>query len=49
MRYLMYGAVSLLDGEQPELPLPKLVKHRALKKIKDTDIELMLKEYGIID
>ncbi|QIK85543.1 oleate hydratase [Erysipelothrix sp. HDW6B] len=49
LRYLMYGAVSLLDGEQPELPLPKLVKHQALKKIKDTDIELMLKEYGIID
>ena len=48
IRYLMYGASSLMDGEKLEIKLPKLVKHELMKKMKDTDVEALLKEYKLI-
>lgn len=48
IRYLLNGATTLLDGEKPDIRLPLLVRHQLEKKIKGTDIELLLKEYNII-
>jgi oleate hydratase len=48
IRYLLNGATTLLDGEKPDIKLPLLVRHQLEKKIKGTDIELLLKEYNII-
>ncbi len=48
VRYLLNGASELLDGQKPEIKLPALVKHQIAKKIKGTDVELLLKEYNII-
>ncbi|WNF90966.1 oleate hydratase [Vagococcus fluvialis] len=48
IRYLLYAGLSLLDGEQPDIHIPPLVKHKIMKKIKDTDIEELLKTYNIL-
>ena len=48
IRYLLNGAVELLDGEKPKLSLPPLTKRKIMKQLADTDIELLLEEYGII-
>lgn len=48
IRYLLNAGTALLDGEQPEIKIPALVKRKILKEIKGTDIELLLKEYNII-
>lgn len=48
VRYLLNGASELLDGQKPDIKLPALVKHQIAKKIKGTDVELLLKEYNII-
>ncbi|MGM9917900.1 MAG: oleate hydratase, partial [Lactimicrobium massiliense] len=48
IRYLLNAASEMLDGEKPEIKLPLLVRKQIEKKIKGTDIELMLKEYHII-
>lgn len=48
IRYLLNGATTLLDGEKPEIKVPGLIKKQIMKKIKGTDIELLLKEYNII-
>jgi len=48
IRYLLNGASTLLDGNKPEIRIPAIVRHQLEKKIKGTDIELLLKEYNII-
>ncbi len=48
IRYLLSGAVALLDGEKPDLKLNPLVKMGLEHKIAGTDIAVLLKEYGII-
>lgn len=48
IRYLLSAGVCLLDGEKPEVHIPPLVKHKIKKQIAGTDIEVLLKEYGII-
>lgn len=48
IRYLLNAAGEMLDGEKPDLKLPLLVRRKLEKKIKGTDIELLLKEYNII-
>ena len=48
IRYLLNAGRTLLDGEKPKLDLPPLVKHKILKQIAGTDIEVLLKEYGVI-
>ncbi len=48
IRYLLNGAIELLDGEKPKLPVPPLAKKKMMKKIAGTDIELLLEEYNII-
>ena len=48
IRYLLNGAVELLDGEKPKLPLPHLTKRKIMKQLSGTDIELLLEEYGIL-
>lgn len=49
IRYLLNGAISLLDGEKPELNLPPLTKRKIFKQIKGTEVEELLQEYNIID
>ena len=48
IRYLLNAGVCLLDGEKPKLDLPPLAKRKVMKQIAGTDIEKLLKEYGII-
>lgn len=48
IRYLLYAGVSLLDGEKPDISLPPLVRRKLMKQIKDTDVEVLLKEYKVI-
>jgi oleate hydratase len=47
-RYLLKAGLSLLDGERPQIDLPLLTKRKVLKQIAGTEIEQLLKEYGII-
>jgi oleate hydratase len=49
IRYLLSAASSLLDGEKPAIKLPLLVKKKIRKALKNTDIEILLKENNIID
>ena len=48
VRYLLSAGVRLLDGEKPEIELPFLVKRKIMKKLHGTEVELILKEYGIL-
>ena len=48
IRYLLNAGVCLLDGEKPKLDLPPMAKRKVLKQVAGTDIEKLLKEYGII-
>lgn len=48
IRYLLNAGVCLLDGEKPKLDLPPLTKRKIMKQISGTEIEKLLKEYGII-
>ena len=48
MRYLMNAVSALNDYEKPHLPIPKLAAHNLENKIKDTDIEILLKENNLI-
>lgn len=52
VRDMLKAAVHLRDGkpltEMEMNPVEKLAIHEVLKKIKDTDIELLMKEYGAI-
>lgn len=48
IRYLLNGATSLLDGEKPKIDLPILVRRKIMKQIAGTEIEHLLKEYGIL-
>ena len=38
----------LLDGEKPEINLSPMAKRKILKQIAGTDIEKLLREYGIV-
>lgn len=52
VRELLKGGVHLRDGkpftEMEMNPIEKIAMHEVLKKVKGTDIELLLKEYGAI-
>ncbi|WP_075839050.1 oleate hydratase [Clostridium perfringens] len=48
IRYLLNAGVCLLDGEKPKVHIPFLLKRKLMKQISGTDIEKLLKEYGII-
>ncbi len=48
IRYLLSAASALLDGEKPEVKIPKIAKRKVKKLIKNTDIEDILKENNII-
>jgi oleate hydratase len=48
IRYLLDAVSSLLDGEKLKIDLPPLTKRRLMKQIAGTEIEYLLKEYGII-
>lgn len=48
VRYLLNGVSSLLDGEKPDIRIPSFVRHRVMKQINGTDIELLLQQYNII-
>lgn len=48
IRYLLYGANALMDGEKLNLRIPPLTKKAIMKNLADTDIGIMLEEYGII-
>ena len=48
LRYLLNAGVCLLDGEKPNIHIPFLLKRKLMRQIAGTDIEKMLKEYGVI-
>lgn len=48
IRYLLYAGSSLLDGEKPEINLPLLVRNKVGKKLKNTEVESLLKEYNML-
>lgn len=48
VRYLLNAGVQLLDGNKPEIELPFLVKRKIMKKLHGTEIEQLLKEYGVL-
>lgn len=48
IRYLLNASISLLDGEKPEIDLPPLARRKIVKQIAGTEVEKLLKEYGII-
>ncbi|WP_029452010.1 oleate hydratase [Clostridium algidicarnis] len=48
IRYLLNAGVSLLDGEKPKLDLPPLTRRKIAKQIAGTEIEDLLKEYGVL-
>lgn len=48
IRYLLNAVNALLDGEKPELDLSLLAGRKLSGKIEGTEIEKILKEYGII-
>ncbi|MBU3197235.1 oleate hydratase [Clostridium algidicarnis] len=48
IRYLLNAGVSLLDGEKPKLDLPPLTRRKIAKQIAGTEIEELLKEYGVL-
>ncbi len=47
IRYLLNAGLSLLDGEKPQIDLPPLTRRKILKQISGTEIEELLKKYGI--
>ncbi|WP_101773650.1 oleate hydratase [Peptostreptococcus faecalis] len=48
IRYLLNGAVELLDGQKPQLPIPPMKMMNIMKHLSGTDIEVLLKEYNIL-
>jgi len=48
IRYLLSAGVCLLDGEKLELDLPPIKKGKIMKQLAGTDIEVMLKDCGIL-
>lgn len=48
IRYLLNAVKALLDGEKPEIDISPLAKRKISKKISGTEVEKLLKEYGII-
>ncbi|MBU5314382.1 oleate hydratase [Tissierella carlieri] len=48
IRYLLNAGKCLLDGEKPEINLSPMAKRKILKQIAGTDIEKLLREYGIV-
>lgn len=48
IRYLLNAGKSLLDGEKPEINISPMMKQAILQKVAGTEIEILLKEYGII-
>lgn len=48
LRYLLNAGSALLDGEKPELNLSPMAKQMIAQQIAGTDIELILKEYGVL-
>ncbi|WP_425448241.1 oleate hydratase [Dethiothermospora halolimnae] len=48
IRYLLNASKALLDGEKPELDLSLMARRKISKKVKGTEVEELLKEYGII-
>ena len=48
IRYLLNAGKSLLDGEKPEINISPMMKQMVLEKVAGTEIEILLKEYGII-
>ena len=47
IRYLLNAGASLLDGEKLKIDLPPLTKRKIMKQLAGTEIEQLLKEYGI--
>lgn len=48
IRYLLNAGKCLLDGEKPEINISPMMKQMILQKAAGTEIEILLKEYGII-
>lgn len=48
LRYLLNGGRTLLDGEKPELNISPMVQEMIGQQIEGTEIEELLKEYGVI-
>ena len=48
VRKILAAVFRLRDGKEIELPGPALVRHEVMKRIKDTEISELLKEYGLI-
>ena len=48
MRTLLAAASRLRDGKEIEVPGPELVRDLLMKRIKDTEISELLKEYGLM-
>jgi oleate hydratase len=48
VRKLLAAASRLRDGKEIEVPGPALVRHQLMKRIKDTEISELLKEYGLM-
>jgi oleate hydratase len=48
IRSLLNAGTCLLNGEKTKLDLPPLVRRKILKQIAGTEIEQLLKEYGVI-
>ena len=48
VRTLLAAASRLRDGKEIEVPGPELVRDQLMKRIKDTEIGELLKEYGLM-
>ncbi|RVU54021.1 oleate hydratase [Anaerosphaera multitolerans] len=48
IRYLLNAGKCLLDGENPEINIPPIIKKKILKEIAGTELEELLKEYEIV-
>ena len=48
LRYLLHAGTTLLDGEKPELNLSPMVQQMIGQQIEGTEVEGLLKEYGVI-
>ena len=48
VRTLLAAASLLRYGKEIDVPGPALVRHQLIKRIKDTEISVLLKEYGLI-
>lgn len=48
IRYLLAAGKALLDGEDPKVHIPFFIKHELAKKVKGTELEELLKEFGIL-